>query len=270
MKSKIQIAALFAAFLFGTAGASVCAAQEDVIVGGYGDATVTDPQVVKAANFAVTAQKKKSLKLVSVLKAEQQVVAGMNFRMCLSLSSAGKPEQATATVYQNLQNKYSLSEWKAGKCEAEKFGEINELTPPDLIVKRLYAAEENEENPFFQSEDRARIDRFFSKDFADLIWNDAVTANGEVGALDFDPLYNAQDITITNFAIGKPQTDSASGITTVLVTFKNFRKPVTIKFLFERDDSKIWKITNVVYEEGFTLKGLYTTALVDSNDSRQN
>lgn len=97
--------------------ALACSAQ---IAGGYNAASKTDKNVIAAANFAVKTEAKKipSLNLIAIERAERQVVAGMNFRMCLSVKSAGKTRQATAVVYQNLKNKFSLSEWTNGKCAA--------------------------------------------------------------------------------------------------------------------------------------------------------
>ena len=59
---------------------------------------------------------------------------------------------------------------------------------PDVIIKNLYAAQKADSGPFFQYKNRALVDRYFSKDLADMIWKDAVDAKGEVGAIDFDPL----------------------------------------------------------------------------------
>ena len=258
MRRNFQIAGIFLAFALFTFGAAVCPAQdENIIVGGYGNASTTDVQVVKAANFAVAAQKKKSLKLVSILQAEQQVVAGLNYRMCLSLLSGGKPQQASTTVYLSLQNKYSLSEWKLEKCGTET---INENSP-DAIVKNLYAAHKAEKSPFFQTNDRSLVDKYFAKDFADLIWKDAIASDGEVGALEFDPLYNAQDTQITAFVIGKPEYDKESGVATVLVSYKNFGKSETVRYLLKQDASKNWKIMDLVYTNGDMLKGYLFNAL---------
>jgi hypothetical protein len=259
MKKSFQIAAVFAAFLLGTS--SLCLAQGGIIVGGFGRASTTDEQVVKAANFAILEENKQRrnipLELVSIVKAEQQIVAGINYRLCLSVLSAGKPEQVSATVYRDLKNQYSLSAWKPGPC-----GDIQAAISlaPDALVKSLYSAEKAGVNPFFQKEDRSLVDKFFAKDFADLIWNDAVSSDGEVGALDFDPLYNAQDTKITKFLIGKPAYAKKSGAATVLVSFRNFGKAETVKFLLVKEDFKSWKITDVIYRGGSRLKDIFSNS----------
>ena len=53
-----------------------------------------------------------------------------------------------------------------------------------------------------------------------MIWKDAITSQGEVGAIEFNPLYGSQDRKITEFVIGKPEYDKGSGMATVLVSFK--------------------------------------------------
>jgi len=72
---------------------------------------------------------------------------------------------------------------------------------PHVIIKNLYAAQKAGSGPFFQIKNRAAVDQYFRKDLADLIWKDAVAANGEVGAINFDPLYGSQDPQITAFTI---------------------------------------------------------------------
>ncbi len=256
MIKRIQFAAIFAALLLCTVTISM--AQDDIIVGGFGKASTSDEQIIKAANFAVLSQNQKDknsvFKLVSILKADQQVVAGMNYRMCLSLSSAGKAQQASATVYRNLKNQLSLSAWKVGTCSA-----ATSSVEPDALVKNLYGAEKAGENPFFQINDRTWIERYFTKELGDLIWNDAVFADGEVGALDFDPLYDAQDTTITKFLIGKPVYNKTGGTANVSVSFRNFGKAQTIKFLLSKENAN-WKIMDIVYTSGTTLKAILSAS----------
>jgi hypothetical protein len=46
-------------------------------------------------------------------------------------------------------------------------------------------------SPFFPTKDHGLVNKYFSERLAQLIWKDAVSSRGEVGALDFDPLYDA-------------------------------------------------------------------------------
>jgi len=132
---------------------------------------------------------------------------------------------------------------------------------PDVIVKNLYAAQKAGSNPFSQTKKRTLVDKYFTKNLADLIWKDIVEADGEVGRLGFDPLYNAQDTKITLFKIGKPTYGEGNlKVADVLVTFKNMGKAEKILFRLEQNAGNIWKINDISYpsndESNASLKGI--------------
>lgn len=119
MKRIILAGVLFAAFSL----AAVRAQQP--IAGGYSKASVTEEEVIAAANFAVSAQQKAmqnstegkagSLELVKILGAEQQVVAGMNYRLKLQIKLNGREKQAEVVVWWQAWRKpdpYQLTSWK--------------------------------------------------------------------------------------------------------------------------------------------------------------
>lgn len=377
MKNYFALKTFCALVCAALACASICSAQPGRTAGGYNNAAKTDEAVVDAADFAVTTRAKNepTLELISVERAERQIVAGSNYRLCLAVNLDGKRAEATAVVYLNLQNEFALTSWTPGKCsgggggkakqtpepdadaddsvsykgalevgktdstilylgeesgdyaafcfannsdvgrailaackngeQCEFVGAVDFESPckvknleadlsasgritavesvksltrkggaaaaktpavskislaPDEIVKNLYAAQKAGASPFLQDKDRALVDGYFSTDFADLIWKDATTAGGEVGAIDGDPLYNAQETEITAFLIGKPQIDAGGGTATVLVSFKNFGKADTIRYLFERDAARNWKISDMRFQNGDMLKGILTDA----------
>ena len=78
-------------------------------LGGDTPAQVTNKDVVAAAGFAVSAQEKAmqekddpnppKLKLVEILSAQQQVVAGKNFRLKLRVSLNGEIKEAAVVVW---------------------------------------------------------------------------------------------------------------------------------------------------------------------------
>ena len=76
-------------------------------------------------------------------------------------------------------------------------------TAPDVLVADLYKQHDADKSPFFQTKNRALVDKYFTKSTADLIWKDAVKSKGGVGALEADPLYDAQDSEIKNFKVGQ-------------------------------------------------------------------
>src|SRR5216683_5283624 len=100
---------------------------------------------------------------------------------------------------------------------------------PDGLVADLYRQHNRKRSPFFQTRSRALLYKYFEKGLADMIWKDAVKSKGEVGAIDGDPLYDAQDMEIKKFAIKKPRYEEGRAL--VDVTFDNFGKPQTITFI---------------------------------------
>lgn len=113
---------------------------------------------------------------------------------------------------------------------------------PEGVVKDLYKQHDAKNSPFFQTKDRAAVDKYFTKKLADLIWKDAVNSQGEVGALGADPLYDAQDTKITDFKVQADQVDGDQAL--VLVMFKNFGKEKSLIFNLERENGA-WKISNI-------------------------
>jgi hypothetical protein len=95
-------------------------AQQTPAVGAYQEASVTDADVKTAARYAVRKEKQRrgdgSVKLVSIERAEKQVVAGMNYRLCLRVKIKGKIRRVTTTVYKNLEQMHALTSWKPGAC----------------------------------------------------------------------------------------------------------------------------------------------------------
>jgi hypothetical protein len=125
---------------------------------------------------------------------------------------------------------------------------------PDVIVKNLYAAQKAGSGPFFQTKNRAVVDKYFTKHLANLIWKDAVTANGEVGAIDFDPLYGSQDPQITDFTImetgwGGDSKFGPDDEAVVQVTFKDSGKERMVSYQFKQGKDKNWKIYDVHYRD---------------------
>ena len=115
------------------------------------------------------------------------------------------------------------------------------------VVVDLYKAHNTKRNdPFFQSKRRSLVDKYFTKTLADLIWNDSVTSqkNNEVGVIDGDPLYDAQDTEIKRFAVGTAVVKGNSG--TVPVTFTNFGKKKKIDFRMKKVGG-VWKVDDIDY-----------------------
>lgn len=122
---------------------------------------------------------------------------------------------------------------------------VQHTNSADSVIRELYRVHNNGRGGVFEARGKKYIYKYFDQKLADLIWkNIAETPEGEVGNLDFDPLYNAQDTRITNFQIGKAVVQGDQS--TVLVSFRNFSQRTTIKFeMLNGKDG--WKIRNVIY-----------------------
>lgn len=92
----------------------VSTAEDTPTVGGYSTVSVSDPGVNSAAQFAVSAQEDATgdiIQLQQVITAEQQVVAGMNYRLKIGVVENGRSGTADVVVYRDPQGSYSLTSW---------------------------------------------------------------------------------------------------------------------------------------------------------------
>ena len=71
---------------------------------------------------------------------------------------------------------------------------------------------------------------------------EARTPDGEVGAIDFDPLINAQDYDIVGLAVGDPAINGDQAVVTA--TFTNLGEPQEIRFTLVRR-AEGWKIDDI-------------------------
>ncbi len=119
MKSNLKVYVLCACLLIISGCSATSFAQTPQIVGGYGNVSVSDKKVVEAANFAVKKRgktQKAVIKLISISQVKTQVVAGVNYKVCMEVSvkKSGKKsfhQFVNAVVYKNLKNVYSLTNW---------------------------------------------------------------------------------------------------------------------------------------------------------------
>ena len=118
-------------------------------------------------------------------------------------------------------------------------------TTPDALVRELYRVHNNGRGPVFQRTGQRYWTKYFDDNLAKLLRKALVNSSpDEVGPLDFDPLYNAQDTKITAFQVGQPQIKDDQA--TVLVSFRNFREATKLTFHL-RNTKAGWKISNIDY-----------------------
>ncbi|HEX9959642.1 MAG TPA: DUF3828 domain-containing protein [Pyrinomonadaceae bacterium] len=125
---------------------------------------------------------------------------------------------------------------------------------PAALVKDLYKTHDKDNNAILDGKSRKLIDKYFDKTLADFLWKDLTTHKDEVGVLDFDPFYNAQDIQIKNFKAGEPKIEGDKAA--VVVTFQNFDRKETLTYALARRSSA-WKISDIKYTDGSTLAGYF-------------
>src|SRR5216684_1509234 len=92
------------------------ATHEGQIVGGYGERSNNDAEVVAAARFAIKKERQtlhSRILLISINRAEMQVVAGLNYRLCMTVKVSGRTRNVTVVVYKTLKQKLSLTSWTA-------------------------------------------------------------------------------------------------------------------------------------------------------------
>jgi hypothetical protein len=117
------------------------------------------------------------------------------------------------------------------------------------LITDLYKQHDANKGPFRERR-RAVIDKYFAKPLADLIWKNEQRPAGEMGAIDADPLYDAQDIEIKKFTVGKAVADGNKAI--VPVTFENYGNKKTVTYSMVRE-GETWKISDIKYPGGYTL-----------------
>jgi hypothetical protein len=177
-----------------------------------------------------------TMKIVSAIFASLLLLSGCLPNSGNEISGGVRPENAAANI--------------DGSVPSEGAGGESQAATAERLVADLYKAHDARKSPFFQTKDRALVDRYFTKQLADLIWKDATTSEGELGALDADPLYDAQDVEIKNFKVGAAEVQGEKA--TVQTTFSNFDEKKTITFYLTRVGNA-WKISDIGYGRKSTL-----------------
>jgi hypothetical protein len=121
MKRKLCVALTALVVLaFGSTAEVFTQEPQPPIAGGYQEASTNGHEVVSAARFAVGRERRRRggrVSLISVKRAETQVVAGINYRLCLRVRRNGRTQEVVTVVYQDLQQRYSRSSWRVESCK---------------------------------------------------------------------------------------------------------------------------------------------------------
>ena len=126
-------------------------------------------------------------------------------------------------------------------------------TSPKKVVTDLYSAHRGKADPLQYPASKKLLGAYFEKGLLSLFLKDQSESQGEVGKLDFDPLYAAQDFEIKDFSVVlvAEQKDSAE----VAASFKNMGTSEKIVFSLS-NTAQGWRVTDIKYSDGRTLKGI--------------
>jgi hypothetical protein len=126
-------------------------------------------------------------------------------------------------------------------------------TSPKTVVTDLYSAHGGKADPLQYPASKKLLGAYFEKGLLSLFLKDQTESKGEVGKIDSDPLYDAQDFDIKDFSVAlvAEQKDSAE----VAASFKNIGTSEKIVFLLSKT-AQGWRITDIKYSDGRTLKGI--------------
>ena len=125
MRDFLLAAALLAAVGAASGASRAGAVGQTPRVGGFKPVAADNPEVTAAARFAAAAEGKKEnthIRLLSVESAEQAVVAGVIYRLCLKVEIEDAENNVDVTtnirteVFKSLQKQYQLRNWNEEDC----------------------------------------------------------------------------------------------------------------------------------------------------------
>ena len=123
------------------------------------------------------------------------------------------------------------------------------ITRKDLVAQ-LYKEHSGKSDPLQYPASKKLLQNYFHKALLDLYLKDQEDSKGEVGKIDFDPLYDAQDLQIKDFSLVVLNNKKDSGY--VAARFKNMG--VEQQVLFALQSTKAgWRIADIQYKDGRSL-----------------
>jgi hypothetical protein len=151
---------------------------------------------------------------------------------------------------------------------AESRRRADNAQTPEAVIKEIYALHAADikaeaEDRIVNSRDRRRLDKYFDKKLADLIWNDLTMERTEddtyeIGVIDFDLFYAAQeDLPVTNLLI--KQTQIADDKATVRANFTSGGTSETVEYTLVAENDA-WKISDIKYRNGMSLLKRFSEA----------
>lgn len=134
-------------------------------------------------------------------------------------------------------------------CSSAQGQALDINTGKDLIAQ-LYKEHSGKADPLQYPASKKLLQSYFYKPLLDLYLKDQEEAKGEVGRIDFDPLYDAQDVQITDFNLVILNNKKGSG--SVAARFKNMGVEQQVVFVLQSTKAG-WCIADIQYQDGRSL-----------------
>ena len=119
------------------------------------------------------------------------------------------------------------------------------------LVAQLYKEHSGKSDPLQYPASKKRLPSYFYKPLLDLYLKDQENSKGEVGKIDFDPLYDSQDFEISGFNLVVLPNRKESRY--VAARFKNMGVDQEIIFALQRTKMG-WRIADIRYKDGRSLR----------------
>jgi hypothetical protein len=137
----------------------------------------------------------------------------------------------------------------AGLVSAQP-GSLN-LDAGKELVTQLYKEHSGKSDPLQYPASKKLLPNYFYKPLLDLYLKDQEDSKGEVGKIDFDLLYDAQDFEISDFNLIVLSNKKGSGY--VAARFKNMGVDQEIIFALQRTKMG-WRIADIQYKDGRSVR----------------
>jgi hypothetical protein len=122
---------------------------------------------------------------------------------------------------------------------------------PEALVAHLYKEHDGKSDPLKYPESKKLLPNYFYRPLLELYLKDQAESEGEVGKIDFDPLYDAQDFKITDFTVVRLSNKKGAGL--VAARFKNMGVDQQVVFAMQSTKNG-WRIADIQYKDGRKLR----------------
>jgi hypothetical protein len=130
---------------------------------------------------------------------------------------------------------------------------VQQEQTPEALLADLYKQHNAKKGPFFQTEDRALVDKYFVKSTADLIWKLNNTKSTDMfHGLGGDPMYGVPPDTVTGLNIEKHYDAPRDEMPEIPVRFIYRRRELVTYFHFKKDNG-VWKIDDIQWPDAVSL-----------------